>query len=87
MAQEAWPGRLLKEAASQGRQVELDAAPVTAEAVPGGQSRQAVAPWGEKVPEGHLKQAALVTAPVAELLVPCGQGVQALAAVLPRLLP
>ncbi len=77
----------MKEAASQGRQVELEAAPVTAEAVPGGHSWQTTARWGEKAPEGHLKQAALVTEPVAELLVPCGQGVHALAAVLPRLLP
>jgi hypothetical protein len=66
--------------------VELEAAPVTAEAVPGGHLVQAVAPGGEKVPEGQVKHAALVTEPVAELLVPWGQGTQALALMLPRLL-
>ena len=82
-----WPGRLLKAPSSQGSHVALENAPVTAEAVPGGHREQAVAPVDENVPEGHVKHAALVMEPIAELLVPWGQGVQALASVLSRLLP
>ena len=87
MAHVPWPGRLLKDPASQGTQVALEAAPVTAEALPGAHCVHATAPGGEKLPAGHVKHAALVTEPVAELLVPWAQGKQALALVLPRLLP